>query len=580
MGKRKDATYYVLSKLKDADFGITDFQVDNLILLDDRKKTNLHINLLHEGSKTIILIGRKEKHLELLQDRIGNSYKIFNIKKANHKKSWIEQKDLIVASLNESEYVSAIVSEAAQPAIRGGYKKSTEDLALELSEKKLLIDAPPIEKPEKINENEPSHPYNLNTDLIGKTPNWIMRSGMSIIAFAVILFLIFSYFIKYPDKITAQGYVYNETPPVEHIFQVDGVVEEVFVEDGQIVKKDAPLIYIKNDMKKVDFQTLSAFLARIDQAESVQEVCNLIFPKELQLGEFSEMFSELEILVAKLKQSFLERETQAKINALKREISKTSDLSKLIKGDKQLLNQELALSEKNLTRYKSLNKDGAVSDLETENEFKSNLQLLKQLNNVDKGIINNQINEGQMLLEIIQLQESRQTSIRSQFFTVREQNDEIRNALVIWESKYFLKAEIDGKVKFGPRIHKSFTCNSENLALTISPLEQKESYVNLEIPSAGVGKIKQGDKVILKFAAYPYKEFGIVTSHVDLISDFPTFQDGIYLYQVQIPLNDKSITNTGFTIPMAPFSELTAEIITKDYSILKRIAQKASPIIK
>ena len=47
------------------------------------------------------------------------------------------------------------------------------------------------------------------------------------------------------------------------------------------------------------------------------------------------------------------------------------------------------------------------------------------------------------------------------------------------------------------------------------------------------GKVKTGQEVIVKFASYPYQEFGTVSGRISTISEFP--EDTAYLIKVTFP---------------------------------------------
>jgi hypothetical protein len=50
--------------------------------------------------------------------------------------------------------------------------------------------------------------------MIGKPPSWLLNYGISAVAWVVLLLLAMSYFIKYPDVVTAKVVLTTEHPPI------------------------------------------------------------------------------------------------------------------------------------------------------------------------------------------------------------------------------------------------------------------------------------------------------------------------------------------------------------------------------
>jgi len=107
-------------------------------------------------------------------------------------------------------------------------------------------------------------------------------------------------------------------------------------------------------------------------------------------------------------------------------------------------------------------------------------------------------------------------------------------------------------------------------------------YLSALAPSLGVGKVNIGNKAIVKIDAYPYKEFGLIVSVVDKISDTRVVSDiqNQLQYELTVPLHDTLITDHNKTINYSPNMSATLEVITSDKSILSRIMEQFLDLIK
>jgi len=81
------------------------------------------------------------------------------------------------------------------------------------------------------------------------------------------------------------------------------------------------------------------------------------------------------------------------------------------------------------------------------------------------------------------------------------------------------------------------------------------------------GKIQIGQRVNLKFANYPYLEYGVVKAVVSKISSIP---NGDY-YAVEVNLPGRMVSTFGKKFEFQQELKGTAEIITEERSLLDRI---------
>jgi HlyD family secretion protein len=94
-----------------------------------------------------------------------------------------------------------------------------------------------------------------------------------------------------------------------------------------------------------------------------------------------------------------------------------------------------------------------------------------------------------------------------------------------------------------------------------------ESYLGIiNIPSQGVGKIKTGQEVRIKFNNYPYQEYGQVYGTIKNISLLAN--EDTYRAEVELP---KGLTTSyNKLLDYSPEMMGSAEIITEDLSMMER----------
>jgi multidrug resistance efflux pump len=433
--------------------------------------------------------------------------------------------------------------------------------------------------------NSDTHSFNnssFNHSFIGNPPTYLMRSGITLIAFVIMVILIAAYYIKYPDKITAKGIVTAYHPPIEHYAKVPGIIDSLYVQDGMQVQKGMVLAYIENDMNVQDLTRLNAFIGSYESVSHVPQFLKIKIPYHLQLGELSDDYGRLVLEMEEFQSTLRQSGVFQQINTLKNEIVNNKRLQQVIQKDKTYTEEELALIEKDFGRNSTLNKEGVVSDLDREKSKGQLLQHQKSYNLTDQSLINNQIKSKQLELEVQKLSEERLVKVNQHIFTIKSTIHDLRKKQRIWEESYIIKAKTSGtaSVKSGIAVDR-YIKPDEAIATIVPTTGAKDKYVQLIVPSSSIGKIEKGTAAILRFDAYPYKEYGIVKTSVAKIALLlERNKEGKLLYEVHLHLREKIVTTYNHTIPCQPMASISADIITEDKSILERIFSQFLSLVK
>ena len=104
--------------------------------------------------------------------------------------------------------------------------------------------------------------------------------------------------------------------------------------------------------------------------------------------------------------------------------------------------------------------------------------------------------------------------------------------------------------------------------------EETTYYAEMVIPENLLGNVRQGQKVLLKFQAFPFQQFGFVVGKVDGIRNVPT-KEG---YSVRVILPNGLVTTTGESIEYRNEMSAEAEIVTLDIRLLERIFGNAEKL--
>ena len=145
-----------------------------------------------------------------------------------------------------------------------------------------------------------------------------------------------------------------------------------------------------------------------------------------------------------------------------------------------------------------------------------------------------------------------------------------------WEMAYCLMAPAEGKVQLLLQEAPNQYLSSGNIFARIVPKEGESWMGRALLPLQRSGKVKVGQRVIVRFTNFPDQEFGIVNGRLSSVSLVPSEDN----YMIDIVFPDGLITNYGKCLPVFYEMKATAEIVTDDSRLIERFFQPLKKILK
>jgi len=412
-------------------------------------------------------------------------------------------------------------------------------------------------------------------EILGQMPKGILRWGNSTLLSLIVLLFILSWFIKYPDILTAEAILTTAIPPQKEYAYSTARIDTLLVTDQQEVIQNQALAVLENPAVFLDVYFLKKICDSITVINS-----SFYFPMEdlpiLFLGEVETAFASFENNYEQytLNQKLLpfEREEVYKQYALSESKRRLENLQ----VQYQLNKVELNLKRKDQDRYQSLFENNVVSEQEYEQKQLEFLQSERNFKSL--GLQISQLKEA--------LEQAKFSTNATQIDQTREEKKLLRNvirsfqqlkkAIEEWEQKYVLKAEIEGKVTFLDVWAKNQWVQAGQHVFSIIPKASTDYVAKLKIPAFNTGKLKVGQTVHLKLINYPENEFGILSGTVSKISLTPNAENQYLLdVEVEAPL----ITSYKKQIPFTQEMQATADIITEDLRLIQRLFYQFNKLI-
>lgn len=141
------------------------------------------------------------------------------------------------------------------------------------------------------------------------------------------------------------------------------------------------------------------------------------------------------------------------------------------------------------------------------------------------------------------------------------------NKISEWEQLYVVKAPTEGVISYFNFWSENQNVKQGDEIFSIIPKSQTEIIGKVLLSTQRAGKLKIGQKAIIKLDNFPYTEFGVIEGTVKHISSIPKQNQ----YAVEIDFNNKLITKTGTIITAKNDIQGSVDIVTEDLRLIERI---------
>lgn len=439
-------------------------------------------------------------------------------------------------------------------------------------------DPVPTLNPMDFSSNGESH-FTVDS-IIGKSPGWILRSGMTVLFIVVMIGIALTFIIRYPDKISSSGVITTTDPFKPISSRIAGLVDTVFVVNNEKVKKNSPVVYIQNSASREDVEKISIAIDSLEKDINGSGFAFKFSTEDLSLGPMQSTFASLNQQLKEYVHYLKRTDFISKLQAIDREIEAIVYLNKILEQEAHLTEQEVNLSEKDLERNLTLYDNGIISEREIEKSQLGHLEIRKSF--LIKGIsmTQNQIRIASLEQQKMDIQAARTEQILLYQSRISETILNFQNLYINWYQQFFVTAPAEGMIQLSTHIVAGQSVSQgESIGFVIpaGPPSNKpfkgsnDKYAQIWVTSAGVGKIDQGNRALIHVEAYPYKEFGTIESRVEYIYPISVLRQGQRFYEIHLPLDTILMTDYGKFLKYSPEMPIQASIITKERSLFNRI---------
>ena len=402
-------------------------------------------------------------------------------------------------------------------------------------------------------------------DVLSAPPKAIFKWGNTILLVFILLLLFLSWFIKYPDIIRAEVLITTQIPPEKLVAKTSGKIQAILIDDKKIVNENTPLAVIENAANYKDVFLLKAITDTISLSNSKFPFDKL---QAVQLGEIENSFAmfQKEYIASELNKQLQPYKVESSAQSF--EAKQLRERLQLLEGQKEINQSELQLLKTDVERYEKLFNKGIISAQEIEKHRLVYLQAKKNYKSLLSSI-------SQLKSSINELNRSSKTTVINESTTsinlersVMQSFYQLKKAIKDWELNYVFRSSVKGTVSFLQIWSENQTINAGENMFAIIPSTEKGYIGKVKAKAQNSGKLQIGQKVNIRLANYPDREFGVIEGKLKSISLTPD-KEGNLLLDIELPngLQTSYKKQINFQQEMTG----TADIITEDLRLLERL---------
>ena len=406
-------------------------------------------------------------------------------------------------------------------------------------------------------------------EVMGEIPAWILRWGITILFLVVMMLVIGSCFFKYPDVIVSEMTLTGRYPVAQIVARASGKISKLYVDDDQTVALHARLAIVENPASTDDVLYLKEMLTRhFNQPDSFLIDYHKGNGKtsDLSLGDIQSAYSSFLNNLHEYDNYYSFNYYPKRIAATRAQIEKYRTNYQNQKRQQDVLEAQFRLATQQYSRDSLLFVRQVISPSEHESARTVFLQSRYTLENGYIGLENLQIQIGEMEVNLLDMELQRAEKENQLAQNFRASAEQLLNAINSWELTYCLSSPIEGKVTFTKYWNENQFISAGDNVFTVVPGKDDELLGRSLLPAQRSGKVKVGQRVIVRFLNFPDQEFGIVNGRVHSISLVPAENN----YRVEIALPAGLTTNYGKILPVSYEMKASAEIVTEDLRLIER----------
>jgi hemolysin D len=418
---------------------------------------------------------------------------------------------------------------------------------------------------------------------------------------------------KVDETGSARGRIEPKDKTIKLDAAVSGTVAEIRVKEGESVKSGQTLLLLESELVKAELRQvqdkLEGQLNRLSQLNVSKNQLVVSLATQEQQNQFQELEKQAQVDQAKQNIDTLRNAYELQKEERLSQVNQARQSWENSRIASNLVESSLASTEREVKRYSTLNKEGVVPEInvvekqdiakdkqklyeQTKSDIEqAKLRLAEQKSSYERNLrqanadiqqANLRLKEqergyqtltrsGQLaVLRIAEQQKNLDTEITSLQAEIAQSRSQI-SSLQFQLGQREIKATVNGTLFQLPIQKAGSVVQMGTMVAEIAP-QNSPLIIRAQMATTESGFLQKGLPVKIKFDAYPFQDYGVISGELIKISpntiEVDTPNGKVAAYNLEIALKQNCIPSANKCIPLHPGDTATAEVIIRQRRII------------
>lgn len=403
-------------------------------------------------------------------------------------------------------------------------------------------------------------------EVLERIPSWYERWGTTVVALVVGGLLVLAGLIHYPDVLTAPVTVTTQTPPLTLYARTTGALTQLRPENAEVAA-GTWLAVVAGTAAATQVQQVQQQLREVERhLTDPAALARLRPPRHEQLGELQADYVGFVDALYTYQYVLATPHFRQRVRNVNDQVAVLNELNAKLLRQQRLLEQEFRVVARQYRRDSALLANRVISPADFESSQARYLQQKSGLAGVAIGRQRNELQKADLAATLITGDEQQQSTRLAARTRLAEALARLQSRLAWWEQTYVLQAPVAGRLTYLQSWTPGQYVASRTGVFAVVPARGK-LVVQATLPLRGAGKVRPGQRALIRLEDYPPEQFGMLAAEVTALAAVP----GAGGYRLTLRLPQGLRTSTRQQLPFRQQMQGSAQIITQDYSLLERV---------
>lgn len=403
-------------------------------------------------------------------------------------------------------------------------------------------------------------------EVLASIPPGVLGAGIWGIGCVLIVLLVASAFIHYPETVTGRVTLVGRQPPVPVVARTDAKIVHLLVSENERVSIDQTIAVLQSTGQAEDLLALDRAVRRCDQDRPDNETLRATLDEPWALGELQDAHGRVLTVLDDIDFFDDGRLYDERLAAIDRILAAQGGLEASLRTQAKIQaeREELVTTRKRSDADLALR--GVLSRLQVQERELERLRERLASSGVTASEIGTQIEQLALKRAQVEIAAERETEARRLDRELDSAWQALCRAVAGWRYQYVLQAPTPGRVAFFDVWVDNQMVRSGHESIFIVP-DSPDTVGRMKLGQSGSGRVRPGQTVQIRLDSHPVHQFGFLYGRVESISRTAKEDE----YSLIVDLARGLETSFGRKLDFRQGMTGTAVVITRDRSVLDRL---------